>query len=128
VKLLIDTHIFLWWLERHPKLSASALKAISLASNSVYVSAASLWEITTKYRIGKLDLPCEKPEDLTTLVTSQSMNLLPILPSHALLAGSWDHPHRDPFDRMLAAQARQEGALLISNDAIFESFEIQLLN
>lgn len=127
MKLLIDTHIFLWWLEKHPNLSTVAINAITLASNTVYVSAASLWEITTKHRTGKLPLPCDRPEDLTVLVKSQSMDLLPILPSHAILAGSWNNPHRDPFDRMLAAQAKQENALFVTNDAVFKSFEIQLL-
>jgi PIN domain nuclease of toxin-antitoxin system len=127
MNLLLDTHVFLWWLEHHPRLPQSAIQAIGHSENEVHVSAASLWEIATKHRLGKLPLPCASPEALPALVLAEQMTLLPMLPTHAVLAGSWSQTHRDPFDRMLAAQAKLEKLALVSADPVFHQFGIPLL-
>jgi len=127
VKLLLDTHIFLCWLEKHSRLPDEILAAVSNPENQVLVSAASLWEISTKYRLGKLPLPCSSPLDLPRLVLDQQMDLLSISPSHAALAGSWAIEHRDPFDRMLAAQAKIESFILVTLDPVFKDFKLDLM-
>jgi PIN domain nuclease of toxin-antitoxin system len=88
VQLLLDTHIFLWWLEDHPHLSTTLREVIAQPDQEVFVSAASIWEMTTKHRLGRLPLLCAQPEDLPDLVLSQNMALMPMLPAHAARAGS----------------------------------------
>jgi PIN domain nuclease of toxin-antitoxin system len=127
VKLLLDTHIFLWWLEDHPRLSATSREVIAQPDQKVFVSAASIWEMTTKHRLGRLPLPCAQPEDLPDLVLSQDMALMPMLPAHAARAGSWPQAHRDPFDRMLAAQAALESCTLATTDPALAQFNVPTL-
>ena len=109
---LLDTHVFLWWLDDPQLLSEAARKAISDGKNTVYVSAAVAWEIAIKRSLGKLDAP----SDLEAAMAANRFLPLPVSISHALAVESLPDHHRDPFDRLLIAQAHHEGFKLISRD------------
>ncbi|HMN47092.1 MAG TPA: type II toxin-antitoxin system VapC family toxin [Povalibacter sp.] len=126
MRLLLDTHAFLWWLAGDEALPARAREAIGEAQ-TVYVSAASVWEIATKHRIGKLPGVSAIVGSLPTIIADEDFAELPISARHAEAAGLLPGPHRDPFDRMLIAQARIEEALLVSNEAIFDAYGAQRL-
>ena len=121
MKVLLDTHALLWWLTDDSGLSATARQVIADESNEVFVSAASAWEIATKCRLGKLaglpDLPLRLPE----LIAADGFAHLPMTYLHCLRAGGYAAAHRDPFDRMLAAQAILEGLVLVSSDTAFDA-------
>jgi PIN domain nuclease of toxin-antitoxin system len=125
--LLLDTHALIWWWADSPRLSAKARAAVADPALRVHVSAASAWEIATKQRLGKLTgLPAEATA-LVDLVTQGGFNWLGIQAAHAVRAGAHSAEHRDPFDRMLAAQAEIEGLQLVSCDAAFEAFGVATL-
>lgn len=121
MRLLLDTHALLWWFTDDSRLSTNARNAVMDEANAILVSAASAWEIATKQRIGKLGLP-EAVSRFDELVTDNGFEHLPVIYRHSLLAGDYDVPHRDPFDRMLAAQAELESARLVTRDPAFEQF------
>ena len=125
--LLLDTHALLWWLDGDPDLSAPARQAIGDPGNAVLVSAASAWEIATKVRIGKLPDAVYVAEHFAQILDDQSFRDLPITVAHARRAGSMPGEHRDPFDRMLIAQAQIEGLTLVSNETLFDRFGVQRL-
>jgi PIN domain nuclease of toxin-antitoxin system len=110
--LLLDTHVLLWWLADPSQLSKQAKKAIQDGRNRVYVSAAVAWEIAIKKALGKLDAP----DDLEDMVDSNRFIALPVTIPHALALKSLPNYHRDPFDRMLIAQALHEGFRLVTRD------------
>jgi PIN domain nuclease of toxin-antitoxin system len=126
VQLLLDTHALLWWLAGDRRLSTPARRAIENAENAVFVSAASAWEISTKHRLGKLDAAAIVGR-LGALLTSQGFEPLDMTVNHAERAGALPDEHRDPFDRMLAAQAQAENLTLVSNDAAFDGYGVTLL-
>jgi PIN domain nuclease of toxin-antitoxin system len=128
VRLLLDTHAFLWWVFADPQLSRAARTAISDESqNNVFVSAASAWEIATKYRIGKLSDARVVAEDVSGAIAAEGFNPLAISVLHAERAGSLSGQHRDPFDRMLIAQAISEDLVLLSNERTFEAYGVKRL-
>lgn len=128
MRLLLDTHAFLWWVFADPKLSRAARTAISdEAQNSVFVSAASAWEIATKHRIGKLPDARVVAEDVSGAIAAEGFNSLAISVLHAERAGSLVGHHRDPFDRMLIAQAISEDLVLLSNERAFEAYGVKRL-
>ncbi len=106
--LLLDTHIFLWWLFDDKRLPQQTKNYIQDVSNAVFVSAASVWEITTKFRLGRLPEASEIAADVPMWIKKAGFQPLNISSAHPQLAGSWSVAHRDPFDRMLAAQAMLE--------------------
>ncbi len=122
--LLLDTHALLWWLAGDDALSASARAAITDESNAVFVSAASLWEITTKHRLGKLFVAAAILSDLSGAVADQGFIGLPISLRHGQRAGGLPGPHRDPFDRMLIAQAILDNLVLVSNERPFDAYGV----
>lgn len=122
MRLLLDTHAFLWWVTDEQSLSGTARTAIADESNVIFVSAATAWEIATKVRLGKLDEAAGACDRFTELVAADGFLLMPIEASHALKAGSYRVPHRDPFDRMLAAQTALEGMKLVTQDPAFKQF------
>ena len=126
--LLLDTHIFLWWLFNDPCLPLEIRRVIEDINNPVHVSAASVWEISTKFRIGKLPEAASVAKNVPLWITKAGFQPLAVTAEHAQLAGSWDIDHRDPFDRMLAAQAKLEGMVLATMDAAMELFSINLLS
>lgn len=127
MRLLLDTHTFLWWVAGDTRLSRKARAAVRAAESDVYVSAASAWEITTKFRIGKLPGAAAIVDDLAGVVASQAFSALAITLGHAQAAGLLAGEHRDPFDRMLIAQASAEQLLLVSNEALFDRFGVRRL-
>jgi PIN domain nuclease of toxin-antitoxin system len=126
--MLLDTHIFLWWLFDDPRLSATLRERIADPAETVLVSAASVWEIATKFRLGKLPHAEKVAGDTPAWIIKSGFEPLPISPIHAQLAGTWDVPHRDPFDRMLAAQSHLERMPLASVDPAMKLFGIELLS
>lgn len=126
MRLLLDTHALLWWQADDPRLPASVRAVMLDPGNQILVSAASVWEIATKARIGKLGGVQRLLADFDALMLADGFTHLPIRHDHARLAGSFDAPHRDPFDRMLAAQSLIEQAVLLSNDAALAAFGARL--
>ncbi len=122
MQLLLDTHAFLWWLAGDEALSKAAQTAIANQGNGVFLSAASAWEITTKHRIGKLPGAAAIVADLDATIASQGFIGLPIGVRHGQAAGALPGPHRDPFDRMLIAQAMLENLVLVSNEEAFDAY------
>jgi PIN domain nuclease of toxin-antitoxin system len=122
---LLDTHTVLWALLEDELISPRARRVIRSRRNELYVSAASAWEIATKFRLGKLPFAQPLAEDFVAVVTAAGYLLLPITVDHALRAGLLPGDHRDPFDRMLAAQAIHENIPIISNDAKLDAFGVR---
>jgi PIN domain nuclease of toxin-antitoxin system len=127
MKLLLDTHTLLWWWNADSRLSSQACEHISEANNEIVVSAASAWEIATKFRLGKLLLAESVLPRYHDLLAADGFLPLAITTEHALLSGNYTHPHRDPFDRMLAAQAELEGLPIISRDKALVQFGAKLI-
>jgi PIN domain nuclease of toxin-antitoxin system len=124
MKLLLDTHALLWWATSNPNLPAKVHDAIASDATEVIVSAATAWEIATKVRIGKLVWHAEAGS-VHAYALSQGFAALPISLQHAERAGSLPVAHRDPFDRMLMAQAILEDLWLASNESIFETVGVR---
>jgi PIN domain nuclease of toxin-antitoxin system len=127
MRLLLDTHTLLWWLDGDRRMSKRARALIGRDSSEVFVSAASACEITTKWRLGKLPGAADVAADVAGAVTSQVFVPLSITLAHAQLAGQLTTTHRDPFDRMLAAQSLVEGLPIVSNDEAFDLFGVMRL-
>lgn len=125
VRYLLDTHTLLWWLFDSPELSGNAKKSISAASNHIIVSSVSAWEISIKHRLGKLPKVGDILEKLPTYIRKERFEVLPISIEHGVLAGSLPDNHRDPFDRMLIAQAKLEHLSIITTDKIFKNYGIR---
>ncbi len=126
MRLLLDTHVLLWWWTDDPRLLGAARDAVANPENEIWVSAASAWEIATKDRLGKLELLPNLTLRLNELIEQSRFRLLAINANHALLAGSLRQDHRDPFDCMLAAQAQIENLHLVTTDRAFETFGIRV--
>lgn len=127
MRLLLDTHALIWWLAADTSLSATARDAIADPANDIFISAATAWEIATKHRIGKLPEAGLLAGDVAGFVAAQGFSELPITISHGQLAGSLPPIHRDPFDRILVAQAITAGLTLVSSDAILRAYAVALL-
>ena len=124
---LLDTHAFLWWVAGDTALSLSARTAIGDENNAVFVSAASAWEIAAKFRIGKLPGVVAIADDLGAALEAQGFVPLPITFVHGQTAGSLPGPLKDPFDRMLVAQAMLDRMVLVSNEQGFGSYGVRRL-
>ena len=125
--LLLDTHAFLWWVEDAPRLSMKAREQIADASRPCFVSVASCWEMAIKSSLGKLRLALPVGDYVSHHVAENSFRLLPITLEHAAFVEPLPFHHRDPFDRLLAAQAVCEGLLLVSADPSFDAYGVQRL-
>ena len=123
--LLLDTHTLLWWLAGDSSLSATAKAAIEDETNPVFVSAATTWEIATKHCHGKLPEIAAIVADLDGVILEQGFVGLPITLRHGQAAGALPGPHRDPFDRMLIAQAMLNDLVLISNEQRFDVYGVK---
>ncbi len=126
MKLLLDTHAFLWRLIDSPELSETANLLIDDPDNEVFVSAASAWEMATKYRLGKFPQARQAVEGFAMSVEVIRAVEVAMTAQHALLAGGFEMVHGDPFDRMLAAQAVLEGAALITRDSALTEFPVEI--
>jgi len=123
MRLLLDTHALLWWLEGGHALAAGARTAIGSPDSLVYVSAASAWEMSIKRGKGRLD----SPSDVLDAIDANGFRELPIMVSHAQSVGGLPPHHADPFDRILIAQAMLEGLTIVTRDPAFSHYDIPLL-
>ena len=127
MQVVLDTHALLWWFLDSQRLTRLAYQEITKGTNGVHVSAASIWEISTKYYVGKLPAAKELLLDIQGYMASQNFVELPVTISDAIRAGSLPGPHRDPFDRMLIAQAISNDLVLISNETLFDRYGVRRL-
>ena len=125
--LLLDTHALIWWLADDAALPVQVRKTVENAANTVLVSAASAFEVSTKYRIGKLPGAAALAMTFEATITKEGFRPLPIAMAHASLAGNLKISHRDPFDRILIAQALFEQIVLVSNETLFDGFGVNRL-
>ena len=127
MRLLLDTHAFLWWLAGSERLSPAARRAIDDGANDKLISAASAWEIATKYRLGKLPDVSALAHDIAAGIAGEGFEELPITVDDAARAGTLAGIHRDPFDRMLVAQAQARNLVLVSIESLFDGYGIRRL-
>jgi PIN domain nuclease of toxin-antitoxin system len=127
VNYLIDTHVLLWWLFNDSKLTAVCQNIIRNPDYRIFVSSVSAWEIATKYRIGKLPEAKQIVEEYSQILQREKFIELSITSAHALRAGSLPISHRDPFDRMIMAQAELENFPVITYDPAFQTGLIQII-
>lgn len=120
MKFLLDTHAMLWWWDEEWNLSAPARRAIE--SGKIYISAAAIWEMATKYRLGKLPQAGHVLSELWQLLDRDSFARLSVSLEHGLRAAEYRASHADPFDRMLAAQAELDDLVLVTKDKAFADF------
>jgi len=123
MNLLLDTHVLLWWLDDHPSLSENARKIIADGNNLALVSAAVIWEIRIKQALGKLEIP----SNFRKVLDRQPFEMLAISAEHAHAVGDLPAHHRDPFDRMLIAQATVERLTLVTRDTIIRDYKIPVI-
>ena len=124
MRVLLDTHAYLWWIGGSRRLSRAAKSVIGSAGNEVLVSVASIWEIATKVRLGRLEVAAGVTPTIADEVAAQGFVPLGISLAHAELAGSLPGAHGDPFDRMLIAQSLLEGVPILSADEAFDGFGV----
>lgn len=122
MRALLDTHVLLWWLVEEARLSATARQAIADPASELFLSAASTWEIAIKVGLGRLRLPSPLRSLIPKVLREQSIQPLPISNAHAVAVADLPPHHRDPFDRMLVAQARLEKLVILSSDPVFARY------
>ncbi|OGQ00812.1 MAG: twitching motility protein PilT [Deltaproteobacteria bacterium RBG_19FT_COMBO_52_11] len=127
MKILLDTHAFLWWITDDQKLSSRAREVISDAENELFFSAASGWEISIKVQLGRLKLPEEPERFIPEQLRLNFIRSLPIQMRHALFVSTLPNHHRDPFDRMLVAQAQLEEMSILSADLQMSRYQVELI-
>jgi PIN domain nuclease of toxin-antitoxin system len=127
LRLLLDTHAIIWWFEGSPAMPPTAREAIYENSASVFVSAVSAYEISLKHHRGRLPQTAALVRDFERMVADEGFLSLDVSLDHGLRAGVLAIPHRDPFDRLLIAQATLEQMTLVSNERLFDSFGVRRL-
>ena len=127
MRLLLDTHAFLWWLADDPRLSRRVRTLLGAVENELFLSSASAWEIATKHRLRKLPDAASVLTDFSAVLVDQHITPLAITVEHALEAGRLPAKHRDPFDRMLAAQSRLEGLPLVTDDQALQGLAAETI-
>jgi PIN domain nuclease of toxin-antitoxin system len=128
VNLLLDTQALLWWRHGARKLGARARAAIARDATDVRVSAASAWEIATKFYAGRLTLPAPAEAWMFAALDDSGFRPLVITVEHAVAAGALPPVHGDPFDRMLIAQAQLERLTIVTSDAVFDAYDVKVLD
>ena len=123
MNLFLDTHVLLWWLDDSSNLPDKERSAIADSGNLIVVSAAVVWEIRIKQALGKLEIP----SNFLHVIKDQGFEFLSITVDHAYAAGNLPMHHRDPFDRMIIAQAKLEGLKVITHDTIFKKYDVAIL-
>lgn len=126
MKLLLDTHTFIWWDSSPQKLSPKALAFCQNPENTLLLSMASIWEIQIKLQLGKLSLNLPLPELIESQQQTNNIELLPINLIHVLTLDSLPKHHKDPFDRLLISQAIVESAVLVSGDSILANYPVKI--
>jgi len=127
MKLLLDTHAFIWWDSNPDKLSPRALTLCQDRRNTLIVSVASLWEMQIKAQLGKLKLNIPMAELIKNQKETNAIKVLTISLEHILELGNLPTIHNDPFDRLLIAQAKVENAMIVSTDSIFAQYTITVV-
>lgn len=123
-RFLLDTHIFIWWMDSNKRLSKEVAVILSNPQNHIFVSVGSVWEIIIKKAARKLKVP----KDIEGGIHASGFNLLPIEMAHVLRIDQLPHYHKDPFDRLLIAQAKEEQCVLITDDPKIKKYNITILN
>lgn len=127
MRLLLDTHTFLWFNLGDRRLSAAARATIDDPANEMCVSPASYWEIAIKIRLGKYALPNPYEEFMERAIDGNGFVILPVEPKHTAVLTTLPFHHRDPFDRLIVAQAMAEGIDVVSRDVVFDSYSVRRL-
>jgi len=127
MKVLLDTHAFIWWDSDPTKLSPQARSACKDRTNVVLLSVASAWEMQIKLQLGKLDLRLPLAEIIASQQQTNDIQVLPVALGHVLALQNLPAHHKDPFDRLLIAQANVEEAVLISHDPVFAHYPVKVL-
>jgi len=125
VKLLLDTHVLVWWLAGDPQLPVSVQKSVESVDNEVFIGVGCLWEMVIKLSLGKLQLEMPLETLINQVLPEQRIALLPIAPTHLLRLTTLPFHHRDPFDRLLAAQALAEAMNVASRDDALDAYGIK---
>ena len=125
MRYLVDTHVLIWWITEDYRLSSKAAKIIRSHKNLLYWSTASSWEMSIKWTLGRLELGEPLESLIPTELTKNQIEIVPIENKHAILAGQLPLHHKDPFDRMLIAQARLESMGIITNDSKFKLYDAE---
>jgi PIN domain nuclease of toxin-antitoxin system len=126
MKLLLDTHTFIWWDSAPDKLPPQVLALCQDPANEMWLSVVSIWEMQIKLQLGKLQLKLPLSEIIEGQQQTNNVQVLPITLTHVLALEGLPTPHKDPFDRLLVAQTNVESAVLVSGDKIFEQYPVQL--
>ena len=127
MRVLLDTHVFLWWVTDEPRMSEPATEAIANPDNEILMSPVSGWEISIKAALGRLDLPGPPTDFIPDQLRKNDFGVLAVSMQHALEVSSLPPHHQDPFDRLLIAQARSERVPLISGDGAFRAYDVEIL-
>jgi PIN domain nuclease of toxin-antitoxin system len=127
LRALFDTHALIWWFSDDSSLSSPVREIISDTENTLLVSAASAWEIAIKHQLGKLRKVADLVSDFSGRIEREGFQLLPISAEHGIRAGLLPYVHKDPFDRMLAAQAQAENIPIVSNEVVFGTYGVRRL-
>jgi PIN domain nuclease of toxin-antitoxin system len=127
MRILLDTHAFLWWISDAPQLSQKARQIIGNGENTLFLSAASGWEIAIKTRLGKLKLPADIASFILEQLSVNAVTPLPIQMKHALRVSSLTDFHRDPFDRMIVAQAQVEDLPVLTADPQLAGYSVKII-
>ena len=127
MKLLLDTHVFLWWNEANPKLSRHVRQLLSDPKNDLYLSVVSAWEIALKVQSGKLGLPAATAVYVPARVNHYGMEAISVTLAHVLAASALPAYHRDPFDRMLIAQGQVEGLPIVTHDSQIRKYAVDTI-
>lgn len=127
MRVLLDTHVFLWWIVDDPQITEKVRKLITDGDNELFYSAASCWEIAIKAQLGKIDLPKKPDIFISDQLATNAVQSMPILASHALHVCNLPDFHKDPFDRMIIAQAQLEGLPLITSDPLMAKYDVKII-
>jgi len=125
VDLLLDTHALIWWMTNSPALPNPIRRLMVDKKNTIVVSAASAWEMATKVRLGRLPAASDITRNFQEYMAQSGFESLPVSADHGIRAGMLPGPQRDPFDRMLIAQAQAEGLTIVSNEVTFDGYGVR---
>lgn len=126
MKLLLDTHIFIWWADQPERLSPAALSALQDETNELVLSVASVWEMQIKMQLGKLKLSLPLKEIIQNQQETNDLTISPVALPHVLALDALPFHHKDPFDRLLIAQSIAEGFTIVTADSQFSAYSVQL--
>jgi PIN domain nuclease of toxin-antitoxin system len=127
MEFLLDTNVLLRAVSSKELLNRQCLRLLADQSNSLFLSVASIWEVVIKHSLGRLVLPDSPPRWLSDRIRTFGMQTLDVTPAHAFAVANLPSPHRDPFDRMLIAQAKAEQLTLLTTDRIFQSYPVDVV-